>query len=183
VADAFNRHKKIVEWCKAKVALAEFASGNHLGLKIVLVAEEQVLADADFAAWADEALPFIRFFVELASEQDFDMSLHEAARGRIVGAKGLRFDSASAAIEAGRENTSVVEDDEIVRAKKLRKVAELAVFKPSGRSRQVKKPGGRTVWKGLLRDQFIGKIVIEIGDQHRRLIIRMQPNWRAFPRI
>jgi len=166
VSDAVDLGEKIVHRSEANEALAEFASGNHLCLEFIVFSEEEVLSDADFAAWPDEALPFIRFLPELASKQYFHASFQEVARGWIVRAERLRFSSAAAAIETRRENTSVVEDDEIVGAQKGRKVTEPAVFKPSGCGREVKKPRGGALWKRLLGDQFFGKIVMEIGNKH-----------------
>ena len=77
------------------------------------------------------------------------------------------------AVKASRENSRVIEDNQIVRAKQVGELAEKPVFDPSGRRVEMKKARSRPVWKGLLRNQFWREIVMEIGDQHATLIIRI----------
>jgi len=63
VSDAVEDREKIVcslkGGLKADAALAEFRAGEDLGLQLILLAEEQALADADFTAGPDKAFPIV----------------------------------------------------------------------------------------------------------------------------
>lgn len=69
---------------KADLAFAEGSAVDHFGLELIVVAEEKMLADADLAAGAHEAFPFIGIVAKLASKEDLDAPAQEVARGGIV---------------------------------------------------------------------------------------------------
>lgn len=64
------RASRVFGGIKADVALAEFSAGNYFGLQFAILAvvvltfaalaKEEALADADFAAGADQAFPIVR---------------------------------------------------------------------------------------------------------------------------
>ena len=68
------------------------------------------------------------------------------------------------AVKASREDSRVVENYKIVRTKKVGELPEKSVFDLSGCRGEVKKTRGRSVGKGLLRNQLLGQIVVEIGN-------------------
>ena len=106
------------------MAFAEFSAGDDFGLKFVVVifvqspvlSEYEMLADGDFAAGADQAFPFVGIGAELAREQHFNASVQKPSRRGSMRADRLRIEAGAAAIQAGREDAGVVEDDEIVGA-------------------------------------------------------------------
>jgi len=110
------------------VALAKFAASDDLGLEFVVVAtEEKMLADADFAARADETFPIVRIALQLACEQNFDASLQKISGRRIATAHRLRPHSSTPSIEPRGKHAGIVEDDEIAGAEKFGKMAPFVV--------------------------------------------------------
>ena len=89
VADLFYVDEEIVDRGEADVALAEFAAGDDLGMEFVIIAEEKMLANSDFAAGAHETLPVVGVALQLPGEQDLDPSVKKIARGGIAGTEGL----------------------------------------------------------------------------------------------
>ena len=64
MADAVEHVVKIgglksIDRAKADLALAEFSAGDDFGWQFVILAEEQALADADFAAGTNQAFPVV----------------------------------------------------------------------------------------------------------------------------
>lgn len=166
VADVFHLGKKILCGGEADVALSELAAGDDFGLKFIVVAEVELLADCDLAAGTDETLPVVGLALELASEEDFNASLEKVATGGIARAERLGLESGAAPIEARGEDARIVEDKEIGGAEEVGEIAELAVFEVAGRRGEMEKAGGGAVFQRLLCDEVFGKMVIEIGDEH-----------------
>jgi hypothetical protein len=110
------------------VTFAELASGDDLGLEIVVVAEEQMFADADLPSGADQTFPIVGILAQLACEENLDAPPKKVARGGILGAEGLRLNTPAPPIEAGGKDSRVVEDNEISRAEHLGEFPEGAVF-------------------------------------------------------
>jgi hypothetical protein len=80
VADLLDPGEEVVCQSEADVAFAKFAAGEDLGLEFVVVAaKEEMLADSDFAARADETSPIVRIALPLACEQDFDLAAEKVA--------------------------------------------------------------------------------------------------------
>ena len=119
------------------MAFTKLAAGDHFGLEFVVITEIEMLADADLAAGADQAFPYIGIVIQLASEQDLDASVKKIARGGIVGAEWLRLKTSASPIEASGKHARIVEDDKIVGAKEVGEFAELAIGDGSGRGRQM----------------------------------------------
>ena len=152
MADCFNLGKEIIRWDKTDVALAEFPTGDDFSLQLVMIPEEKVLADRNFSAGTDQALPVIRIGLELAREEDFDASAKEVAGRRIVWTENLRLKTCAAAIQTCGKYSSVVKDDQIARTKEAREVAESTILKSARCSGNVKKPRCRAVGERLLGD-------------------------------
>ena len=70
-------------------------------------------------------------------------------------------------IEPRRENTRVVEDDEVICAEQIGEIAELSVAERGSWSLKVQQAGGGAVGQCFLRDQLFRKVVVEVGDEHR----------------
>ena len=102
----------------------------------------------------------------MAGQQDLDTAVEKIASGRIVRADGLSAGAFTAAIKPGGKNAGIVEDHNIVGLQQARKVAELAVGIAAGGSLQVEHAGAVAGRGGLLGDEFVGKIKVEVGNQH-----------------
>jgi hypothetical protein len=137
VTDPFHAGEEIVDRSEADVAFAEFSPPDDRGPKIVAIAEEKMLADSDLAAGADEAFPFVWVLLQLARQQDFDAAAEKIARRGILRAERLGLHTAASSIETRGKYARVVEDDEIVGVKQIRKVAEVPVGECAGCSREM----------------------------------------------
>ncbi len=115
VADAIEGGEEICDRLEADAALAKFCARQNFGLQFVMVAEEEVLAYADFAAGTDEAFPVIGLGGELASEQHFDAAVKKIAGSGIMRADRLSASASAAAVKPGGKDASVVEHDQIAR--------------------------------------------------------------------
>jgi len=88
-----------------------------------------------------------------------------AGRG-IMRADWLSAGSLAAAIEARGKDAGVIEDEEIAGLKQVREVAELAVGIVAAGPVEVQHAGGIANCGGFLGDEFIGKMEVEVGNQH-----------------
>jgi len=115
--------------CRAKLdaALTEASPGYDFGLQFVFP-KEKALAHPNFAAGADQALPFIWFQRYLPGEQHLDLALEEVTGGWIPRAHGLRFGSASPGIEACRKDPRVIEYNQVIRPEQIGKVTKPAIL-------------------------------------------------------
>lgn len=91
-----------------------------------------MFADVDLAAGADETFPFTGILLELASQENFDASLKKIARGRIVRTQLLGLESRTPSVKARGKHSRVIEDEKIVGAEEIGKIAEPLVVKLSG---------------------------------------------------
>src|SRR5215831_1984680 len=135
MADALDYREEVLEPLpcfarrrEADMTLAEFSTGDDFGLQFVMISEEEVLADRNFSAGPNEALPVLRIGLQLAREEDFDASAKEVARCWIVWTENLRLKASAAAIQAGGKHSSVVEDDEVVGSNEIREITEMTIF-------------------------------------------------------
>jgi len=131
-----------------------------------VVAEEEMFADVDLAAGADETFPVVGILLELAGEQDLDASVEKIARGRIARAGRLGLETGAASVKACGKDAGVVKNEKVVGTEEIGKVKKFPIVNLAARRRKMKQARGRAVKQGLLRDEFGRKIVIEIGDEH-----------------
>lgn len=92
--------------------------------------------------------------------------MEEVARGRIVRADRLGARALAAAVETRWKDASVVEDDEIAGTQEVGEVMEQAVGKMAAGSLQVQHAGGIAGSEGILGDEFVGKMEVEVRNQH-----------------
>jgi hypothetical protein len=137
VADFFHASEEVAHRSEADAALAEFAAGDDLGLELVVIPKEKMLADSDFAAWADQTLPFIRIALQLPCEQDLDPAAKKVARGGILRAERLGPKACAASVKTSGKYACVIEDKEIAGTEEIRKVAELDIGQGAGCGGQV----------------------------------------------
>jgi hypothetical protein len=76
------------------------------------------------------------------------------------------LDAGAAAIQPGGKHSSVVEDNQIGGSQQIREIEKLAIREPATRFLHVQHPRRRAIRKGLLRDQVVGKMVVEVGNLH-----------------
>lgn len=151
---------------KADVALAEGSAGDDFGLEIVVLAEEELLAEIDFAAGANQALPIVWLGGKLAREQDLDAPVKKIAGGEIAAANGLGAKAGAASVKTSGKDAGVVENYNIVGAEQIGKVAKIAVVIFAGGALQVQHAGAVAGGERLLGDEFLGKMEVEIGNLH-----------------
>jgi hypothetical protein len=132
------------------VAFAKLAAGDDFGLEFVVISEIEVLADTDFAAGANEALPLIGIVLQLAREEDLNLSAEKIVSRRVPGADGLRLKTFAPSIEPGWKHACVVEDDEIVRAEQIGKFSELTIGDGTGQAGEMQQTRSSTVGQRLL---------------------------------
>ena len=82
---------------EAQRAAARSGVVDHLGHHQVVVAEVELVADADFAGRIDQHVPQAQFAVQLAQQEDFDLGA------------GLLL----VAVQTGRKDLRVVEDEQV----------------------------------------------------------------------
>ena len=158
------------------MALAEFRAGQDLGLQFVMLAEEQAFADADLASGTNQAFPIVGLGGELARQQNFDAAVEEITRRGIARADRLSASAFATAIEAGGKDASVVEDDQIAGPQQVGKVAEQAVGLLAAGSLQMQHAGSVAGGERFLGNEFVGKMEVEVGNQHGCQIIGGMPD-------
>jgi len=170
VADAIEGGEEGVGGLKggreADAALAELGAGQDIGLQFVLFSEEKAFAYADLAAGTNQALPIVGFGGDLPGEQNLDAAVEEVAGCGIVRADGLSAGAFAAAVEPGGKDAGIVEDYEIAGVQQVGEVAEKAIGIVAARALQVQHTGAVTGGEGFLGNQPVGKVEVEIGNQH-----------------
>ena len=97
---------------------------------------------------------------DLFGEEDFD----EAGW---LGRAGLRARAGAGGEEARGQDAGVVENEEIAGLEELREVGEEVVAECSGGAVEDQHTAGAALGGRVLGDEFGGKIVMEVGDEHR----------------
>src|SRR5271156_3080346 len=164
MSDTIEDGEKIRDRQEADAALSIFRAGQDLGLEFGLLAEEQAFADADLAAGTDQAFPIVGLGGKLAREQDLDAAVEEFARRRIMRADSLRAGALAAAIEAGRKDPCVIEDDQVAGPQQFWEFAKQAVGPLSAGALQVQHAGSIAGGKGFLGNEFAGEVEVEVGN-------------------
>jgi hypothetical protein len=152
MADFIDAGEEVVNGCEADVALAKFAAVDYLGMEFVVLAQEKMLADADFAAGADEALPNVRIALQLSCEQDFDTTAEEVARGRILRAQRLGLETGAASKKASGKYTGVVEYQQITALEEIGQIAKVTVGENAGGGGEMEEAGAGAIGQRLLGD-------------------------------
>ena len=135
VADPFHAGEEIVDGSEAYLALAEFAAGDDLGMKFVMIAEEKMFADSDLSAGPDQTFPLVGIALQLPGKQDFDTAAKEIVRGRICGLRGCGLKATTASVEARGKDAGVIEDEKVAGPEKVGEITKLAVVESAGRRR------------------------------------------------
>src|SRR5579862_1623554 len=152
MTNSLHSREKIIGRREADVALAEFPACNNFGLKFIMVAEIEMLADGNLAAGSNQAFPLVRILAQLARQQHFYASVKKVTRLGILGADRLRPQASAPAIKAGGKYASVVEHDQVAGPQQLREFAKFAVLKDARFGREMQEAGRSAVRKRLLGD-------------------------------
>ena len=80
--------------------------------------------------------------------------------------------------QARRQHPAVVQDQEIIRPKKLRKVTKAPICELPIVPSEAQHAGIRTVLQRLFGDQLFGQVVIELGDEHASIMPALNPPLR-----
>ena len=130
-------------------ALAEVAAAHDLDRQ--LVGNDDAFAAAHFAPWPHERSPA------------------QAVGGLLLGQK--HFDSSAVslamAVEPGGEHARVVQHQAIAGMEERRELAESSILPGSRFAIHHQHARRGAIRERLLRDQLFGKVVVEIGKQHR----------------
>jgi hypothetical protein len=162
VADLFEDGLEVGRGGEAEGAFAEVSGGEDFGfeerLGFVGGVEEKALAGLNLAAGTNQGGPVLSS--EVLGEEDFD-----AAGG--VGGVVLRLLAAGAGgVEASRDDSAVVEDQEVAGAEDLGEVAEVIVLILAGLAVEDEHAAGASDgWRGL-GDEFFREVEMEVGYVH-----------------
>ena len=69
-----------------------------------------------------------------------------------------------------RQDTAVVQHQQIIGAEKLRKIPKAAVFPSIAVAIYVQHARVRAIREWMLGNQLFGKVVLEVGNQHRSIM-------------
>ncbi len=128
MSDALDSGKEIGDRGEADVAFSEAAALGNFSFEGWRIAEVELLTNADLAAGAHQALPFIRIVRDLAGQQNFDPATEKILCCGIVRAQGLGTLSATVAVETRREHPSIVQYQQIVRTQQAGEFSKAAVL-------------------------------------------------------
>lgn len=146
MTDAIENFEKVAVGMEADEALAEISAAENFGGEIV--GDNNALACAHFSAGANESLP--GEVTGGSREEDF----HPSA-GAVL----------AMAVEAGREDFRVVEDDAIAGMNVAGEIAKVAIGPSACGAIDDEQPRTGSVGERLLSDEFFGKIEVEVGDE------------------
>ena len=113
VSDVFDASEKVIDRGEADLTLAKFCTRDNFGLKFVMLAEEEMFANGDFAARTHQTLPLVGIVPQLTSEKNFHASAEELAGGGIMGTQNLGFKTFASGIQTCGKYFCVVEHYEV----------------------------------------------------------------------
>jgi hypothetical protein len=166
VAKSFHDLEKIVDRCEANAPLPELSAAEHFRLEIIVLSKKEVLAHADFSAWANQAVPLVRILVELARKQDLHSAVEKIARGRIPGAQGLSFRAGPPSVKTGGKYAGIVEHHKVIGTQQVREIPKNSIFEPWVFALEVEHARLSAVGERFLRNLRVGQVVMKIGDEH-----------------
>jgi hypothetical protein len=189
MSKALDAGKEIGDRSEADTPLAETAAFDYFGFDLGFqfgefafgciagcAAKVEFFPDSDLASGPNQALPLVRIVRHLACQQNFDPAAEKVSRRRIVRAQRLGALSAPVAVEAGREHSRVVQDQQVVGPQQAGEFAKLPVFpvltQPSltlptpRKAIQMQQARSTAVCQRLLRYAFGRQIILEVGDAH-----------------
>jgi hypothetical protein len=162
VPQLLDQIEEISYRAKSYAALTKAASGYDFRLQSVVFAKEKLLTNANLAPRPDQALPFVRLWRYLPGEQYLDQALEKVMCRGVLRAYWLGFSAASPAVEACRENSGIIEHNQVVWPEQVGEVAKPTVTKRPQAAVQLQKAGCSPVRQWFLGNQFRGKVIIEL---------------------
>jgi hypothetical protein len=170
VSDAIQDSKEILlltaRKFKTNVALAELPAREHPGLQLTGFAEKQSFPEANFSPGPNQALPIVGPSGELACQQNFDTTAEEIASCGIAWPNRVSTDALSSPVKPCWKNPSVIKNEQVAGPQQLREVAEVAIGILAAGPQQMQHSGVVAGGEGLLGDKFVGKMEVEVGNQH-----------------
>ena len=185
MSNALDTSEKIGNRSKPDMPLAKAAALRHLSFQLWLKirgkagretscradlgarAKVELLTDSDLPPRFHQTFPFIRIGRDLAGQENLHTPAEKIVRLGILTAHGLGTTPAPNPVQPRREDTRVVQYQQIVRPQQVRKLAETAVL-PTSRLPiqacpvQVQQPRPSAIPQRLLGDRFGRKIVVEL---------------------
>lgn len=98
VPDVLDRSEEIIHVGKPYVSHPKLAAGYDLCAELITLSEKKSFSNTDLASGTHQALPFIRFLLQLLREQDLALPLQKLPRRRILWAHPLRLQSCAPSI-------------------------------------------------------------------------------------
>jgi len=123
-----------------------------------------VFSNTKLAARPNQAFPIVGLTGELAREKNLDTTLKKIASGTVARAYGLNMYAFAPAIKACGKDAGIVEDHQIAGVKQVRKIAELAIGMVAAGALQMQHPRAVTSREGLLGNEFVGEMEMEVGN-------------------
>src|SRR5947209_10083909 len=166
MSDALHHSKEVIYRVEPQCPLTKFATSGDFSLEFrhCLLAKINPLANANLTAGTHQRLPLP--LTELPGKKNFYLSLKEIAGGWIPGTDRLRMQSCAAAKQAGRKDAAVIDHQQIVWAKQIGELDEVAILIFPGCPAQMQHARGAAVGQRLLRNQLPGKMKVKIRNQH-----------------
>jgi hypothetical protein len=129
VAEAFENFVQIVSCGETQDAHSILAAAFDVRLEFA-ISKKESLSDGDLPAGADERFPFV--WREGADEKNFNRRFQEFGARGIIFARRCGAKAGAVAEKTRGKDSCVVDNDEFVAAKKIRKLAEVAVVPFAG---------------------------------------------------
>src|SRR5215469_9224871 len=73
-------------------------------------------------------------------------------------------------VQSCPQNPGVIQDQQVVGAQQVRKFLKGGVYNDPSGAIKAQHAGGTAVGERLFRDQFVWKVVVEVGNQHRAIM-------------
>ena len=183
--ETFDAREEVRHGREPDHAFAKSAAGDDFGFEVgpvirlvinqrlrgSVTIEVNLLSDANLSSRPNQALPFIWIVTELMGQKNLDASLKEVAGGGILRAYGLRALAAPTPVKAGWKDSRVIENQQVVRSKKVRKLTKSAILASRRdalwtRPAKVEHARGSAVHQRDLRDAFRWQMVVEVRNKH-----------------
>jgi hypothetical protein len=146
--------------------LSEFPPRNHLGMQSL--AKRKSFTDTNLPTRTNQRFPIA--LADLLYQQRLALPLQKLLCRSIAWAHRLRVRSAAMSVKARRKHLRIVEDDKVTFPKQVRKLAEHAIADLAVITSHVQHARGGAIHKRFLRDQFFGKVEVEVGDEHELIV-------------
>ena len=161
-----DQSEKIRHRIELDVPLPKTAARGHYRLQFVVLAKEEAFPDPNLSTRMHQAFPLEGRFRKLPGEKHLHPALEELPCRRVLRTHRLGLSAASAPVQPGRKHPGVVEHNQVVRSQQFGELAKSSIAQLSRHPVQVQQPRSRPIRQRFLGDQLLGKLIMEVGNQH-----------------